>query len=49
MPKITVMYIITVIGGFFYVSRFPEKILPGEYGLEETVLYMYVVGSKLLM
>ena len=30
MPKIIVMYIITFIGGFFYVSRFPEKILPGE-------------------
>ena len=30
MPKIIVMYIITFIGGFFYVSKFPEKILPGE-------------------
>ena len=30
MPKILVMYVITIIGGFFYVSQFPEKMLPGD-------------------
>ena len=30
IPKIIVMYVITLIGGFFYVSQFPEKIIPGD-------------------
>ena len=29
MSKILVMYFITVIGGLFYVSQFPEKMFPG--------------------
>ena len=30
MPKIIVMYVITIIGGFFYASQFPEKVIPGD-------------------
>ena len=29
IPKVMMMYVITVIGGLFYVTQFPEKIFPG--------------------
>ncbi len=29
MSKVFVMYIITIIGGLFYASQFPEKMFPG--------------------
>ena len=33
ISKIFVMYVITVIGGLFYVSQFPEKMFPGILGM----------------
>ena len=32
MPKIIVMYSLAVIGGTFYLSKFPEKWFPGILG-----------------
>ena len=29
LPKIVVMYVITITGGTFYLSKFPEKFFPG--------------------
>ena len=29
LPKIVVMYVITIAGGTFYLSKFPEKYFPG--------------------
>jgi predicted membrane channel-forming protein YqfA (hemolysin III family) len=30
LPKIVVMYVITIAGGTFYLSKFPEKFFPGK-------------------
>ena len=30
MPKIVVMYVITITGGTFYLSKFPENFFPGK-------------------
>ena len=29
MPKILVMYVLATLGGFFYVSKIPERLFPG--------------------
>ena len=40
MPKIVVMYVITITGGTFYVSKFPESFFPGKLHVLCGVLYI---------